>query len=130
MITRQQAIDAARRSAAENIQAQGEVEPMIIGHAKDRVAFYSLRNWMDNVASKDLAVLVIGAELRKQQADLYVVMTEAWYVPTSPNDPLVGVRPSQRPDRIEVLVVSASDREGDTIATYRLVRNARGRSHH
>ena len=130
MITRQQAIDAARRSAAENIQAQGEVEPMIIGHAKDRVAFYSLRNWMDSVASKDIAVLVIGAELRKQQADLYVVMTEAWYVPTSPSDPLAGVRPSQRPDRIEVLIVSASDREGDTVAAYRLVHNARGRSHH
>ena len=130
MITRQQAIDAARRSAAENIQAQGEVEPMIIGHAKDRVAFYGLRNWMDSDVTKDIAVQVIGAELRKQQADLYVVMTEAWYVPTSPNDPLAGVRPSQRPDRIEVLIVSASDRDGDTLVTYQTGRNAHGRSHH
>ena len=33
-------------------------------------------------------------------------------------------------DPIEALVLSASDDEGDSVATYRTVRNARGRSHH
>ena len=130
MLSRQEAIDAARSSAAEAMRAKGEVEPMIIGHAKDRAFVYPLGDWMDTPARKDMAVVVIGAELRRHHADLYVVMTEAWYAPTSLTDPLAGVMPSKRPDRIEVLIVSASDREGDTVATYRTVRNARGRSHH
>ena len=32
MTTRQEAIDAARQSAAEAMRAKGEVEPMIIAH--------------------------------------------------------------------------------------------------
>lgn len=127
MTTRQEAIDAARQSAAGAMRVNGAVEPMIIGHAKDRIVAYTLSDWMGSDLTKDIAMLAIRAELRKQQAELYVVMTEAWYAPTSANDPLAGVMPSKRPDRIEVLIVSASDREGDTVATYRLVRNANGK---
>lgn len=127
MTTRQEAIDAARTSAAEAMRATGEVAPMIIGHIKGLLVPYMLRNWTGSDLAKDIAVMSIGAELRRSQAELYVVMTEAWYAPTSANDPLAGVMPSKRPDRIEVLIVSASDREGDTVATYRMVRNANGK---
>ena len=56
-------------------------------------------------------------------------MSEAWLAVLKPGeDPREGPPPSERPDRIKALVLSASD--GDIPFTYRTVRNARGRSHH
>jgi hypothetical protein len=131
MMTRQEAIDAARSSAAEAMRAKGEVQPMIIAHIGHTLRAYPMADAMGRTdIVKDVAAQVVGAAMRKAGADAYVFMSEAWYAPTSSSDPLAGVMPSQRPDRIEVLIVSASDREGDTIATYRMVRNAHGRSHH
>jgi hypothetical protein len=128
MTTRQEAIDAARMSAAGAMRINGRVEPMIIGHTGDgRVVVYQLSDWMGSDLAKDIALAAIGVELRKQQAELYVVMTEAWYAPAAEDGPMAGLMPSQRPDRMEALVVSASDREGDTVATYRTVRNANGK---
>jgi hypothetical protein len=131
MMTRQEAIDAARSSAAEAMRASGEVQPMIIAHIGHTIRAYPMADAMGRSdIVKDVAAQVVGAAMRKAGADAYVFMSEAWYAPTSLTDPLAGVMPSKRPDRIEVLIVSASDREGDTVASYRIVRNARGRSHH
>jgi hypothetical protein len=56
-------------------------------------------------------------------------MSEAWLAVLKPGeDPREGPPPSERPDRIEALVLSASD--GDILFTYWTVHNARGRSHH
>ena len=54
MLSRQQAIDAARSSAAEAMRAKGEVEPMIIGHVNDRAFVFPLGDWMDSPTSKNL----------------------------------------------------------------------------
>ena len=72
---------------------------------------------------------MIGAEMHTCNASVYVFMSEAWLaVPKPGEDPREGPPPSERPDRIKALVLSASD--GDILFTYRTVRNARGWSRH
>src|SRR5688572_23937134 len=107
MMTRQEAIDAARSGAAEAMRASGEVQPMIIAHIGHTIRAYPMADAMGRTDSvKDLAAQVVGSAMRKAGADVYVFMAEAWYAPTSLTDPLAGVMPSKRPDRIEVLIVS------------------------
>lgn len=128
MTTRQEAIDNARHVATEAMQAEGEVQPIIIAHTKDALVAFPMADAMSSGLLKDIAAKRIGAEMRRRGVDLYVFMTEAWYADVRGQaDPRLDTPPSQRPDRIEVLLISASDAEGDTLAAYRMVRNARGR---
>jgi hypothetical protein len=128
MTIRQAAIDNARRVAAEAMQAKGEVQPMIIAHAGGALVAYPLGEAMESVVLKDIAARRIGADMRRRGVTLYVFVSEAWLADVRGEaDPDLGTPPSERSDRIEVLLISASDLEGDTVATYRIVRNARGR---
>ena len=111
------------------MRANGEVRPMIIAHTGDTVFAITLGDMMRSSPTKDIAAGMAGAEMRKRGVSRYVFMSEAWLaVPKPGEDPREGPPPSERPDRIEALVLSASD--GDILFTYRTVRNARGRSHH
>jgi hypothetical protein len=86
---------------------------------------------MRSAKTKDIAAEMIGAKMHKCNASVYVFMSEAWLaVPKPGEDPREGPPPSERPDRIKALVLSASDGDEDTLVTYRTVRNARGRSRH
>lgn len=128
MTTRQAAIDNARRVAAEAMNAKGEVQPMIIAHAGDALVAYPMADAMESVVLKDIASRRIGADMRRRGVTLYVFMSEAWFADVRGEaDPELGLPPSERSDRIEVLLISASDMEGDTVAAYRMVRNQRGR---
>jgi hypothetical protein len=109
------------------MHAKGEVQPMIIAHTGDTL--FALGDMMRSDQTKDIAAGMIGAEMRKRNASVYVFMSEAWLaVPKPGEDPREGPPPSERPDRIEALVLSASD--GDILFTYWTVHNARSRSHH
>jgi hypothetical protein len=113
------------------MHAKGEVQPMIIAHTGDTLFAVHLGDMMRSSQTKDIAAGMIGAEMRKRNASVYVFMSEAWLaVPKPGKNPREGPPPSERPDRIEALVLSVSGGDGDTLITYRMIRNARGRSHH
>lgn len=128
MITRQIALKNALRAATENMHATGEVVPMVIGHAGDKLLAYNVGSLMATPETKDAAAGMLRKALREAGATLYVLMMEAWFANvTNKDDPFGGPPPSERPDRIECLVLHASDAQGDTMETYRTVRNKRGR---
>ena len=113
------------------MHAKGEVQPMIIAHTGDTLFAVHLGDMMRSSQTKDIAAGMIGAEMRQRNASVYVFMSEAWLaVPKPGKNPREGPPPSERPDRIEALVLSASDGDGDTLVTYQTGRNAHGRSHH
>jgi hypothetical protein len=113
------------------MHAKGEVQPMIIAHAGHTLFAVTLGDMMHSSQTKDIAAGMIGAEMHTCNASVYVFMSEVWLaVPKPGEDPREGPPPSERPDRIKALVLSASDGDGDTLVTYRTVRNARGRSRH
>jgi hypothetical protein len=119
-------------AATEAMRANGEVRPMIIAHTGDTLFAVHLGDMMRSDRTKDIAAGMIGAEMRKSVTPaFYVFMSEAWLaVPKPGKNPREGPPPSERPDRIEALVLSASDGDGDTLVTYQTGRNAHGRSHH
>jgi hypothetical protein len=86
---------------------------------------------MRSAKTKDVAAEMIGAKMHTCNASVYVFMSEAWLAVLKPGeDPREGPPPSERPDRIKALVLSASDGDEDTLFTYWTVHNARDRSRH
>lgn len=120
---------AALDSANQTMNAEGGIETMILAHnAAGRLYAYNLSSATAPVL-KDAAAASIGVEMRRNNVVAYTMMSEAWFVETQtasqPVDQEAGI--SQHPDRIEVLVLAVSDRDGDEVRTYRLLRNKRGR---
>ena len=111
------------------MNAEGQVQTMILAHTpQGKLYAYNLSAATAPVL-KDAAAASIGAEMRRNGVEAYIVMSEAWYVETqTASQPVDQSRSlSEHPDKIEVLILSVSDREGDEIRTYRLLRNKRGR---
>lgn len=99
-----------RRAATEIFREHGAVSPVLLIPAKDTLAALSLAPIMDD---KDaLAALIRDARLT---CPLIYFVTEAWISQAkSREDAISGPPPSQRPDRIEVVMVTAY--EGVNIA--------------
>lgn len=126
--TRQRAVATALVASTEAMHTNGGVTPMIIAHAGDRLMSFDLSACMDSPVGKDVAARLVGKEMRRRAVDVYVFMSEAWWAaPLPPGDPLHPLAPSERADRVEALVLHASDRQGDTLEVYRTVRDRAGR---
>jgi hypothetical protein len=122
--TRVEAIDAALTAANEQMHAQGSVVPMIIAHTGEAIMSFPLA--MTTPLQKQLTAQLVGSEMRKYDTKIYAVMTEGWLAFPKPGDDPNALPPaSERPDRIEGLVLAASDLAGDTLETYRTMRNGR-----
>jgi hypothetical protein len=53
-LSRHDALTNALRTATETMHAKGEVQPMIIGHAGDRVHAWVLGDMMHSAQAKDI----------------------------------------------------------------------------
>jgi hypothetical protein len=113
---RQVAIERALASATEAMHAKRQVQPRVIAHAGDKLLAFHLGDAMERPVKKDLAAEMMGSEMRKRGVQLYVFMSEAWMASgIGEKDLTKSPPPSQRPDRIECLILSASDGEGDIL---------------
>ena len=113
---RQVAIERALASATEAMHAKRQVQPRVIAHAGDKLLAFHLGDAMESPVKKDLAAEMMGSEMRKRGVQLYVFMSEAWMASgIGEKDLTKSPPPSQRPDRIECLILSASDGEGDIL---------------
>jgi hypothetical protein len=65
MTTRHDAIKRALATATEAMHDKGEVQPMIIAHTDQALMAFPLGGMMDSATTKDAAVKLISAKMRK-----------------------------------------------------------------
>jgi hypothetical protein len=80
---------------------------------------------------KDITVFALRATMRKGGAVRYSFISEAWMATAKPGQEKLarlpaGEMPSQRPDRIEVVIISASDDKEVRSAMLRIIRGEGG----
>jgi hypothetical protein len=77
-----------------------------------------------NEFEKSMVISLMRAMV-KARAHSYSFMSEAWMATEDPNHP-TGLAPCQREDKREVVIISAFDRQGGTMRTYEIKRDAKG----
>jgi hypothetical protein len=107
------------------MHAKGEVQPMIIAYTANALMAFLLAGMMDSSTTKNITAGMIGTEMRKSVTPGFMSSC-----PRRRWQWMDGKTRRHLNDPIEGLVLPASDDEGDSVATYRTVHNARGRSHH
>ena len=111
----QELFDLAAKNAARLFQESGEVLPMwhaVMGN--DEHTLISTP-WRDDT-EKDIAMDMLRRFFREAKVKRYVFIVEAWiaHVQTQ-REVTEGPRPSEHPDRREVLMINAEDRSGESI---------------
>jgi hypothetical protein len=77
---------------------------------------------------KTAALRALKEEFRKRQIVAYVHIAEAWTAHVPRNDPAaVHGRIADRPDRVEAVVMAATDGSATRFALYDITRDRRGR---
>jgi hypothetical protein len=79
-----------------------------------------------NEREKSMVIDMMRAMLKIKHAHSYSFISEAWMATEDQRRPL-GLAPSQREDKREVVIVIAHDRQGGgQVRTYEIKRNAKG----
>jgi hypothetical protein len=79
---------------------------------------------MDDNAYKDGAAEAFGNACREHSAERYLFVSEAWM--SAPKDNTLTVRPSEDPDRIEVVALVGGEPHNPVFAVKKIVRDANG----
>lgn len=74
--------------------------------------------------SKDMAAAAIRKLLKKERAVAYSFVSEAWQSVQNAGEPLI--RPSNREDRREIVMVTAYDRNGGKMRSWEIIRGPDG----
>lgn len=111
----------AMRTASKIFDNLGEVSPTWLIETPDEVQIVNTLFTGD--MSKDAVAEFIKKELGPKALRL-VFVSEAWLrVIKEPHD---GLRPSKAPDRIEVIIVSGEDADGQNITIQRRIERVEG----
>jgi|KBSMisStandDraft_5_1062788.scaffolds.fasta_scaffold122134_3 hypothetical protein len=114
--TLRQLFELARDNAVRIFHDQGEVTP--IWHAVpegDGDHLLIATPWNDE-DEKEMALEAIRDMFQEMRVQSYVNILEAWAVMGGDLNAISSVRPSQHPDRREVVRVTAENREGKTLS--------------
>lgn len=69
----------------------------------------------------------VGRQLGSQPIEIAILISEAWMVAISPGGPMPDRRPSEHPQRQEVLVIAAMSRNGQqAVLSLPILRNKHG----
>jgi|SRR5580692_4581606 hypothetical protein len=87
----------------------------VLEQANGEVAIFATP-W-ESERDKEITVFALRAIMRKQKVKRYSFLSEAWMATAKPGQEKLdrlpdGEQPSQRPDRVEVVVISASNDQG------------------
>jgi len=116
------AIEHARATLIDKPDAQ--LIPTWLIQAKDRTTVVGTP-W-DGDDEKRIMLFAIRMMLKKEKAQSYSFMSEAWMATEGANHP-TGLMPRDREDRREVVMVNAYDRLGfGAMRTYEMKRNDKG----
>lgn len=79
-----------------------------------------------NGAEKDATVNAIRAAMQLRDVIRYGFVCEAWTVHLAPGEPMPNIRPSESPNRIEMVCVTACDLKQQKMAGFAIKRDKRG----
>jgi hypothetical protein len=115
------ALEHARAVLIDKPDAQ--LIPTWLIQAKDRTTIVGTPWNGDD--DKDIMLLVIRMMLKKEQAQSYSFMSEAWMATEDLNHP-IGLQPREREDRKEAIIMNAFDRKGGKMRIYDIQRGDNG----
>jgi hypothetical protein len=105
---------------------RGEISPMWHAVPEDNEHLLIATPWSDDV-EKEIAIEFLREEFRRLKVQRFVCVVEAWAVVGSDLKTLTEVRPSQHPDRREVIKIQAEDRDGSALSgQYYILRPEHG----
>lgn len=124
MLTVDELLDLALTHAKRFLIGEkgAELVPTWMIQGKDAVLIIGTPFYGDR--SKDMIVSAIRQKLKDEQAISYSFMSEAW-ASTEDTRHMTGLRPSQREDRREVVIMNAFDHKGGKMRIYEIKRNAK-----
>lgn len=108
---------------AKNIIRSGEEHlPIFFIHSSKGIAIIGMP--FGNGEEKDKSALAIKILCEKANADFFVFVSEGWALKFNKDEKWDGTRPSESPDKIEVLQFFLNLRDGSTYnISYKIIRN-------
>jgi hypothetical protein len=118
-------VDHALKHASDMLvgKAGAELLPAWLIQGAERVSIVGTP--FDGDLSKEIVVAVIRKMLKDENACSYSFVSEAWMATEDVNHP-IGLTPSQREDRREVVLITACDRTGGAVRAFEIKRNDEG----
>jgi len=122
-------LDAVASTAVEVLLRDQEHLPMVLAEGKRNVTVLGIE-MPSTPAERRLMLAFAGAKIKELEPEIGALqqaflISEAWEVHRTEEQP-VGFRPSEQPDRIEVLMISRWQRERpgeSTLRRYKMLRN-------
>jgi hypothetical protein len=123
-------LDWVRQGTEEWLLEKGGVHPHVVIE-RAGMEHRSILPLEDHFMASDEAKEAFCAAFRRAaeefQVERYAFVCEGWVANASPDDPQSHVRPSEREDRREVLIVMVSSREDEALGSIReILRDADG----
>ena len=127
-ITLKQLLDAGERHAREVLLKSRQKMLMPFYHLVTADANFLVPVQFNGDFEKDLAVLQVKTLAREKQAIMAMFVAESWMAVYDQNyDPETSPRPSQHKDRVEVVMLTATDGNSVEGRVLRMVRDKRNR---
>jgi hypothetical protein len=125
MLTVDELLDRAIEHACSVLVGKPEASlmPTWLIQSKDKTSIIGTP-W-DGEEDKKFMLFAMRMMLEKEQAQSYSFMSEAWSARENLNHP-IGLPPSQREDKNEVVLINACDRQGGKMRIYEIKRNKKG----
>jgi len=112
-------LDGASDMAADVFYEVGEIEPTWIAENVDGLVMVLRTPFTDADISKDIVVRSMRKLFKERNVVRYVFVSEAWIVEFK--DHMDAGRPSQHPDRREIIMLRGEDINGDVIGATRYI---------
>jgi hypothetical protein len=127
MKTLKEIAEHALKTAKQLIVAEGRLMPVFVLYNASGEQYVVGAPWNDD-ADKQIMVSALRGFMAKMQITQYVHVSEAWgaSVDKTTGPELAKLRPSERNDRQEVIVVTASDNHDTVALAEEIIRDAAG----
>jgi hypothetical protein len=125
MLTVDELLDRAIAHARSVLVGKSEASlmPTWLIQSKDKTSIVGTP-WAGD-EDKQFMLFAMRMMLEKEQAQSYSFMSEAWAAREDLNHP-IGLQPSQREDKREVVLINACDRQGGKMRIYEIKRDKKG----
>jgi hypothetical protein len=118
-------VNAAWKLAAASLEENGGIETLAVLAQRDSGKVFFMP--ASSIPSKDAFALLLPVAVKQTNADIVIMMTEAWMAEVTKEEFRSGkaiLPPSENPQRVEVVMVSWKTNDGEEGAQiHRLVRD-------
>lgn len=102
---------------------RGEVQPMWVGQSADNEV-YPITAVFGSYEEKEATVRALKEIFDKFNVVRYVSMIESWLIIADKDDydPETSIRPSEHPDREEVIIITGEDGDNEIFGYFKIIR--------